>query len=95
MSPEKEIARWQKIIDELQEQLEASHARVAGLSESKRPLTLDAATGDQKARAKLAEINAEIRTVEQEAVDLAEAITQAEAKLADADAEKARIDEMA
>jgi hypothetical protein len=94
MNPEKEIARWRETINDLKKQSEAAHTRIAELSEAKKPLTLAGHTGDQKAKARLTEFNAEIRVVEQEAVDLAEAITQAGAKLAEAEAEKARRDEV-
>lgn len=94
MNPEKEIARWHNTIKDLHEQLEVGRARVAELGETKKPLTLAGLTGDSKAKSKLAEINAEIRGVEQETADLAEAIKQAEAKLSDAEAQKARLDEM-
>jgi hypothetical protein len=95
MNPEKEISHWRVTIDDLQKRLEAARARVAERCEAKKPLTLAGHTGDSKAKSKLADINAEIRVVEQEAADLAEAISQAEAKLSDAEAQKARLDEMA
>jgi len=94
MNSEKEISRWRHTIDDLQKRLEAARARVAELCEAKKPLTLAGHTGDSKAKSKLTEINAEIRGVEQETADLAEAIAQAEAKLSEAEAEKARLDEM-
>lgn len=94
MKPEKEITRWHNTIKDLQEQLEVGRARVAELGETKKPLTLAGLTGDSKAKSKLAEINAEIRVVEQETADLVEAISQAEAKLSEAEAEKARLDEI-
>jgi cell pole-organizing protein PopZ len=94
MNPEKEVTRWRDTIRDLQKQLEAARARVADLGETKKPLTLAGLTGDSKAKSKLAEINAEIRVVEQETADLAEAISQAEAKLSEAQAQKARLDEM-
>lgn len=94
MNPEKEIARWRDTISDLQKQLEAEQAWVAELGAAKKPLTLAGHTGDTKAKAKLADINLEIRAVEQEFADLAEAITQAQAKLATAQADKARREEM-
>jgi len=70
MNPEKEIARWSETVDELEKRVEVAHARTAELSNAKKPLTLAAHTGDQKAKTKLAEINAEIIAAEQEAADL-------------------------
>jgi DNA repair exonuclease SbcCD ATPase subunit len=93
MNPEKEIARWRNTINDLQKQLETDNARVAELGKAKKPLTLDAATGDRKAKAKLAEINAEIFAVQQDAADLKQAVEQAQIKLADAEAAKTRQDE--
>jgi len=91
---EKCIARWRDTINDLKKQQETAKIRMVELGEAKKPLTLAGHTGDLKAKSKLAQINAEIRVVEQESADLAEAITQAEAKLSDAEAEKARRDEI-
>jgi hypothetical protein len=94
MNPEKEIARWRETIKDLKKQSEAARTRIAELSEAKKRVTLAAHTGHQKAKTELANFNTDIRAVEQEAIDLGEAITQAEGKLADAEAEKARQDEI-
>jgi len=94
MNPEMEIARWRDTISDLQKHLQTAQTRVVELGEAKKPLTLASHTGNTKAKAKLAEINSEIRAIEQECADLAEAITQAEAKLSDAEAEKERLDEI-
>jgi len=93
MKVEKEISRWQKTIQDLKGQADGASARVDRLTTAKKPITLTAMTGDAKAKAKLAEINAEIRGVEQEAADIAEAIAQAESKLSEAETQKAKHDE--
>ncbi len=80
----KEVERWQGVIADLTKQGETAEGRIEKLRERKRPLSLRAHTGDEKAREKLGALNAELLTERQGLEDLVEAVAQAEAEFAKA-----------
>ena len=80
----KEVARWRNTIADLNKKRQTAEGRIEKLRERKRPLSLRAHTGDEKAREKLGALNAELLTERQGLEDLVEAVAQAEAELAKA-----------
>ena len=81
----KEIDSWQSTLADLHKRRNEAEAKLEKFVASKKPLTLGAHTGDEKAAEKLAAINAEIVIAQQANDDIGEAIVQAEEKLATAE----------
>ena len=82
---DKQITRWSKTITDLTASREQKARQIDELKAKKRPLTLSAHTGDAKARAKLDKLNTVLLAAMQDLEDLDEAVSQAQAKLADAE----------
>ena len=82
---EKQVERWHKTIEDLNSQRTKSARIVDDLRTKKRPLTLSAHTGDDKAREELDRLNKELLTAIQGLEDIEEALRQAEEKLAESE----------
>ena len=68
MAHDKEIARWQKTVSGLRSQQDAAETRIVELSETKRPLTLAAHTGDEGAKSNLDKLNDEMKATLRELI---------------------------
>jgi chromosome segregation ATPase len=95
-----DVATWGETIKTLRAQRDAARRRLAELDSERRALSLDARV-DADARAALAELGTARRELEQEADDIDLALTEADRRLADAEAtanrekHRARLGELA
>ncbi len=78
---QKGIDRWQSTLADFEQVRAGAEAKLEQLVTSKKPLTLRAHTGDEKAAENLATINLDIVIAQQALDDIGEAIVQAGEKL--------------
>ena len=69
---------FDKLISDLRARIAATHERLAKLREAKRPHTLEAVSGDAKAKKAIANIDAEVASATAEGETLAMALEEAE-----------------
>ena len=80
------------LISSLKAKLKGTHEQLAKLTEQRRPVALDAVTGDEKAKQVIRKIDTDVVATRNEAETLAVAIEEAEKRKIEHDAQVAAAD---